>query len=362
MKEVVVRKVGLSAFSLVVFGAILTLGCHKATIASVGIHDGNDAINNPDKFAWEVLAEISRPVRNGSPDALWETWASKDDVYHSATGSPVFPPPGHRPPAFHTPVFVMEGRMHGLIIPQTAAEEIRMNRATFDFIVKRNLWTQTGQIAAFKKGASISFPKESIEIKADWVEIDTSQRAQFHWNVDVNNKLHGLVALHITTKDLPNWFWATFEHVDNKLRCEVNGCRDTFGLDDSKNPSGDLKTLLKNNLGPERLNYRLTGSQTDFVDGTGRITYLGNSVIEGQNKPTGGFMAHSSCITCHSEPRVNLRGFFPRRFSDKRVGTPDPCWFFRLGQGPDGPVCGGCGAPSEALQLDFVWSLKEPWP
>ena len=28
----------------------------------------------------------------------------------------------------------------------------------------------------------------------------------------------GLTALHITTKDLPNWLWATFEHVDNPAR------------------------------------------------------------------------------------------------------------------------------------------------
>jgi hypothetical protein len=37
------------------------------------------------------------------------------------------------------------------IAPAGASEEVRRNRATFDFIVKSNLWYQQGQIAAFKQ-------------------------------------------------------------------------------------------------------------------------------------------------------------------------------------------------------------------
>ena len=42
-------------------------------------------------------------------------------------------------------------------------------------------------------------------------------------------RLFGLTALHITTKDLPNWFWATFESVYNPGRCDYMGCSDCFG-------------------------------------------------------------------------------------------------------------------------------------
>jgi hypothetical protein len=47
------------------------------------------------------------------------------------------------------------------------------------------------------------------------------------------------------TKDLPNWFWATFEHVDNPDRCKILGCHDSFGLTPGGDVSPALKELLK---------------------------------------------------------------------------------------------------------------------
>src|SRR6185437_11715484 len=116
-------------------------------------------------------------------------------------------------------------------------------------------------------GAPIFFPKNSMEIKAEWTEIDPSHRSRFHCRNGADQKLYGLLGFHITSKDLPNWFWATFEQRENPYRCKVNGCSDTFGLDKSmNNPSSALIGLLQqHNVPPEWLNYRLTGTQTSFV-------------------------------------------------------------------------------------------------
>ena len=78
---------------LAVAGCAVLAGCDPVPR---GFHEGNDAIDNPDKFAWELLGEIGRPAGNGTPDAVFETWATADDVYNSKTGSPVFPGRRHR--------------------------------------------------------------------------------------------------------------------------------------------------------------------------------------------------------------------------------------------------------------------------
>jgi hypothetical protein len=39
------------------------------------------------------------------------------------------------------------------------------------------------------------------------------------------------VSFHISSKDTPNWFWTTFEHVANQGRCDWIGCNDSFGFE-----------------------------------------------------------------------------------------------------------------------------------
>ncbi|MGG7381499.1 hypothetical protein ACQ7B2_23090, partial [Escherichia coli] len=41
--------------------------------------------------------------------------------------------------------------------------------------------------------------------------------------------VHWLVAFHVSSKDTPNWVWATFEHVNNLGRCDYTGCNDSYG-------------------------------------------------------------------------------------------------------------------------------------
>jgi hypothetical protein len=71
------------------------------------------------------------------------------------------------------------------------------------------------------------FAAGSVRVKASWIEMDGVTRPErFHvrqsWIFNrqtqrCEQKLVGLVGLHIVTKtpSLPQWVWATFEHVDN---------------------------------------------------------------------------------------------------------------------------------------------------
>src|SRR5262249_10687660 len=118
------------------------------------------------------------------------------------------------------------------IAPLGQNEEVRRNKATFDFIISNGLWYTEGIRKFFGAGGSVVFPSDSIEIKAHWKPIQESDKSRFHWNVDSNGKLFGLTALHIISKTIPNWTWATFEHVDNLGRCDVIGCNDAFGAQD----------------------------------------------------------------------------------------------------------------------------------
>ena len=76
-------------------------------------------------------------------------------------------------------------------------------------------------LAASGKQA-IQFGRNAKEVKAQWRRISATDKPRYHWTeivaADGTRRIYGLTALHIITKDLPNWFWATFEHVDNPAR------------------------------------------------------------------------------------------------------------------------------------------------
>ena len=112
-----------------------------------------------------------------------------------------------------------------------------------------------------------------------------------------------------------------------------------------------LERMKKAKLDPVWAHYRLKGAQIDFTDSTGRPTILGNSVTEA------GFVATSSCITCHAKASSMLTGptnppkhttlpvFAPNGQSDN--GTPNPAWFW------------GAGTPPAVkfYQINFLWEL-----
>jgi hypothetical protein len=316
-------------------------------------------INEPDKFAWEVFADINRTAGDGTQNAIWETWASDFDMYGDPNHTPDWNK-RHTEQLRLKPITQLEllkqesgENLQPQFIPgQQGGEEVRINKPAFDFIVVQQLWYLEGQVKAFSAQHAINFPVDAREVKAVWMPIKETDKATYHWQYDkTDGKTYGLVALHIISKDLPNWTWATFEHIDNPARCAVLTCRDSFGATPAtgKNtqPSAALIALFKSaGLGPEWLNYRLDGTQLNFTDATGRTTLLGNSVIED------GFVGTSSCITCHARSTIGANNGRLSVFAAGRKsfnGTPDPTWFY------DNP-----GAPNEKmkfLQLDFVWSM-----
>jgi hypothetical protein len=322
----------------------------------------NPAINESSKFAWSVFCDINKPANNGSNDTIWETWATDRETFPSnpvANQPPTWPGNGHRNMVL-TPSRQLQiaqllreraAQSPGslLRISPGGTEEVRRNKASFDFIVGHNLWHLDGLIAAFTNGSNIQFPTDSIEIKAEWKPIQEVDKPNYHWNVDGSGTLFGLTALHISTKGLPNWFWATFEQVDNPNRGQALGCHDDFGASPPNNCTGsvsaDLEALLSAaNLGGEWRHYRLDAAQTDFVDSTGRPTIVGNSVIEGR------FIKTSSCITCHARAALDANGAFLEVFKttvplEGNVGAPDPSWYWNA----DGS--------RKMMQVDFVWGF-----
>ena len=85
----------------------------------------------------------------------------------------------------------------------------------------------------------------------------------------------GLVGLHIITKDIPNWFWTTFEHVDNPQANIGN-------LDRHSPPGQGYPPEVE---GTVWRFYRLRGMQVDFVTSVGRPTILGNNINAEGGKP-----------------------------------------------------------------------------
>lgn len=297
----------------------------------------SDALDNPGKHAWDLFIALNHPavdeaVERGKPDcslplgqpgktAVWETWRNaRTEVFLENGSEPLdwndnsLPDeiPGQvqldmrmaadikpgtderramQAVSFHDLASsVMDLRFDpegGVFKDEGAFGETRMNRATYDFIKENCLWSRNGlqryaaAIFAGKK-PPITFPVDSIEIKAAWLDLQgksvPAEKQKTYYTAKYGGKPYGLISLHIITKDTPNWFWATFHHKDapeNKFE------------DPNAPPPPDL---VKGTIWE---NYELGGTQTDFVSPTGKPSILSDHYVEF------GFQK-SSCITCHA--------------------------------------------------------------
>jgi hypothetical protein len=300
-----------------------------------------------DKHAWTLFAKLNQKAPIQCPETnntIWETWADNAETF-----------PGSQPKwpevcgtAEKPRLKVLRERSINLflkeeekpIIPgvefvSSSVEEVRRNRAVFDYILNKDLWNLEGLVKAYASDENIEFPTDAIEVKADWVPIRESEKSKYRWNYTQDGTLVGLRAMHIITKELPNWFWATFEWVDNLGRCDEIGCIDNFGVTPhivKPNNTSNLKYAteqltpeleklfaaygLTGEWGQQFNNYRLKGTQINFIDSTGNPTLLGNSITE-QNAVFG-----SSCITCHAQARIDASGHAARVLT--LVGAPEP--------------------------------------
>lgn len=351
--------------------------------------DTRAAATFSDEYAWRLFVSLNWPAderaRVADPaqpfgaarPVVWESWRNSKDVYREdgedpgtwdatpvwdgGIGSARFETMSLK--QFKRPMHIVNGVMVPLADPIEAAKqltEIRLNRQTFDYVRDRELYNVEGQVRIFEGGATVSFPMGSREVKARWRPITEADRARYHTLrvtlADGSTRLYGLSALHIMSKDLPTWFWATFEHVDNAARSDGWELKsvDSFSCrgaraDCSGTPPG---------IGLEGTvwqNYRLRGTMTGFVDLGGAPRLLANSDLES------GFQGSSSCITCHARASIGVVEGRPGRLGVFISDTGDSTAL------PPGGRRGYVGLPQAAwfrhyASLDFVWSLSKAQP
>ena len=363
----------------------IALGCCWLLLGTIPVAAQpapNPAINAPDQLAWQFFIQVN--TRAGGNNALFETWASDSDTFKV---NPQFPTTAV-PLQLHEPAVPELGRFAlqraGKLLPaippgKGVLEESRRNKDSFDFIVQNNLYKISGLRAAF--GKTITFPVGAMEVKANWqlvTDIPSFTNGKvavgdvpklYHVNTGADGKQYAFVSMHIISKAVPNWTWATFEHKFNPGRCDIIGCRDSFGAqtspvapnqqpgqgypDCAKTPA--LSAMIASaDWDPAFANYCLKGSQTDFTDATGLDIRLGNSVTED------GFVDQSSCITCHGRAAWDSKGAptSGAGFDDNGapLGPIQPSWYWSFSSQP--PIFQGMSGLSQiATSADFVWSI-----
>lgn len=351
----------------------------------------------------------------------------------------------------------------GRVVRQTNSEITIRNRSFHEYLFANNLYNSDGVSAIFatndtnqQKNApyaadsrsagngqparlsKIDFPSDAIMIKSNWLYEGIAAELGIRNSADkpfitqrmttvvsypqapekpiVNCRLtgtHFLMAFHISSKDIPNWVWTTFEHIAMPGRCDFIGCNDSYGYRSTdKLPSGVARNYIAPRVKSDDLvmsptivfdtdklypveainpgldqafrslgigttrsadkdqpaisdlawrSYRLKGSQVDFTNSMGRRTALGNSITEA------GFMHNVSCVTCHARAGIHLDpdkkanflrlSVFSKDLSDygyalSVYGTPNPAWFHN-----DNNI-----GTLDVLQVDFVWGFLNAQP
>lgn len=270
-----------------------------------------------------------------------------------------------------------------------------MNRSTYDTVRSKRLYSVEGLEAAATTAKTtgqkvlVNFDATSKEVKAQWVLLKGCDpdnpcvdKDRYHWRIIENpatkaREVWGLASLHVITKDLPNWFWADFGHIDCERGdgpcADFSADLDNALRDSTTNGPGGVGPSGSNGVRTETLNskwqfYRLRGTQINFVTSEGFPTILSNPVIEAD-------FQKSSCMTCHSLATVGIRGtvpdsgtsmprFLKMDFARNIGSSPPPL--------PDvgAPVCakyfgkssGSCPDDRSTdqplyFQTDFLWSL-----
>lgn len=334
--------------------------------------DLKNALHDPDRHAWNLFAQLNHPAdlkdQRGIPDeqkklgepgrVVWETW--------KLARTEVFLTDGRDPGGWNTPSDPMikivdppkiqallgSVKPNGLKIQFDAGEvsnETRQNCATYKFIVENNLFNIEGQEATAKSytlsGNKLSFPIDSIEVKASWRkftmdDIKSGLDKKYYSYTDENSVVWGLATLHIVTKEIPNWFWASFRNKNGP---------------EPKYPKQDKSGMPDSVRGTVWENYELSGSQIDFVESNGQSVILSDPIIEA------GF-ERSSCMSCHANAGIRRiyngrRDEMPFSYGldeDHYLLTPLGAPEYRLFM----ENAGGGSSDQSVFQQDFVFSLR----
>jgi hypothetical protein len=383
----------ITALTLSLLGS--TTGSTQDTVvvavpAKAGPVDG--MTENSDAFIWRKFTEFAAPVSKSHPSpVMFETWASDEDTF-SAT--PRWPAP-NAPKKLHASVLALMKKLPANALerggpidvpcakpgnaavggfPTTGtpipciAEETKRNREQFDYIKDNNLNTRTGLAAAFARSFKVEMPPAALAVKGDWIPVQMllqwipqlgsigNIERLYYVNI-VDSIEYALVALHVSSRQNPNWVWGTFEHQMNPGRCDYIGCFDSFGAEipavlatktafnsqyGACPKTQSLKTLMKNaKLSPVWENYCLKSTQVDYTAADGTPYVLGNSVIEGI--VGNGTIAASSCITCHAYASFGSTG-------QATTGVVAMLPFNPTGKPIPGVLAG-------SLQFAFMWGV-----
>jgi hypothetical protein len=362
---------------------------------------------------------------------------------HPAVSGDAMSPPGSFQGGHGNPV----GQVGpGRTIRQLTAEIVYRNKPMFQYLFENSLYSQNGLARAFAKaqdsatrlapyrlvGSSVEFPTDAVVFKVDWLhqdhmldlgliqltdgngnQLNPPQNSDAPYVTMMINQsagdnnaetfkpgLHYLLGFAIATKDLPDWFWASFEHVALPGRCDFNGCNDSFGYENAEAPDGTYKNFIPphavsddlfggfeiferaqtypdgvltpalpaiyEKLGFDKVedqdpstpssddsawkSYRLKGIQTQFTTAEGFPTIMGNVISEG------GFVNTSSCMTCHTQASVDSEGkmgltgagFSVRLnrlgYRESATGVPELSMFYSPGT-----------ATLRVLRTDYMW-------
>lgn len=374
------------------------------------VTDTNPAMNHPSEFAWKLFAEINKPLDSKNPNGpvVWEGWALAQNVFEFPAREPKWQEVSKSAKDF---LKIATPPIQQLIVSKSVMQrekafdpsepsrrmgglsETRFNKSVFDFVVLNQLYYQEGIEAYLKLNSKLDLPTDAKEVKAVWDTIRQDQLNEYHYTIETKpngKKLYwGLVSLHIISKDIPQWTWATFEHINNpglkKIEKTPLKSVDDFGRQDGKISQALIKLFNEKGMPAKWKNYILRGTQTNFVTLTGETTYLANTYTEN------GFLYTSSCITCHSKASMGgtlafselpeeiqdsiSEGVLPENresashyfnsldFVDSILTRPDPISKERIKMVTGVPhrewytVKYNSGRTDEFKQLDFMWSF-----
>jgi len=358
---------------LLAFLQTLTDGYH--------VPDAQMARDRPDEYAWRLFIALSTPAdKPQEPDepAAWERWKNANDIYLQDGVDPgPWATPGDNARRFQilTPQQQVNARriVNGTMQPlesslatATRLKEMRMNETAYDYVRANELYNVDGQVKHLRDNDPIAFPVGSQEVKAEWTLIDGKERSKYHTLVlksaDGTARVFGLTALHVMSKDLPTWFWATFEHVDNPSRSDAEPwllrSADAYACGSATADCNRAPQAVEHSVWKY---YRLRGTQTAFVDKDAKPTQLANSRFES------GIQTTASCMTCHSRASIGVANDKPQRLTILKqaadsthpskqgyVGEPQREWFYEKSD---------AGVERRIfMPLDFVWSLSKAQP
>jgi hypothetical protein len=350
-------------------------------------------------YAWYLFTQAVRPTRNG---LVFEGWTEQCQLNPNLAGCPAPSASAAQTRVLHASALATSIRN---LSPATASsveadtqcspmntkplggyeppsnvlptarycEEVYVNPPEANFVKANGLNTLSEQQAyALAHSGAITFPRDAVEFKADWVPASSfsptfqcPDTTHSLYTETINGTCYALVGIHIASKVLPNWLWATFEPaslVTNPNRCDPDlygECFDPWGTT-SKVPYGKgrkvpqspqlAQLMTDSNLDPAFRNYYLTGVQSQFVDAQGTPVQLGNSFIEFN---TGLSPGQSSCITCHKYAYFNGKQQSP----ENNFGGPPAGWP-SVGYACNTAQKGNCTPVTpNSISQDYSWIL-----